>query len=170
MRRHTAEIVWDRGNAEFLDNRYSRAHEILFDGGLRVMGSSSPQNVPPPMSVPGYMDPEEALVASVSSCHMLVFLYLASKAGFMVDAYRDHAAGYVDEIAPGKPAVTRIVLRPAIAFSGARLPTPSEFDELHRSAHENCYIANSIKAEIRIEPERIAGLRSEPPADPGYMS
>ncbi|HEX8955411.1 MAG TPA: OsmC family protein [Burkholderiaceae bacterium] len=159
-----------RHSAEFHDNRYSRAHETLFDGGLRVMGSSSPQNVPPPMSVPGYMDPEEALVASLSSCHMLVFLYLATKAGFVVDTCRDHAMDQMEEIAPGKPAITRIVLRPAIAFSGARLPTPSEFDALHRTAHENCYIANSIKAKISIEPERIAGLRSEPLGRQEYMS
>jgi organic hydroperoxide reductase OsmC/OhrA len=155
---------------EFAENRYSRAHEILFDGGLRVMGSSSPLNVPPPMSVPAYMDPEEALVASVSSCHMLVFLYLASKAGLVVDAYRDQAAGYMEENEAGKMAFTRIVLRPAIAFSGPRLPTATEFDVLHKKAHENCYIANSLKAEIRIEPERISGLRSEGHGRPEYMS
>lgn len=140
MRRHGAKIVRERGSAEILDRRYRRAHEILFGGGLRVMGSSWPKNLPPPMSAPGYVDPEQALAASASSCHTQAFPYLASRADSMVESYRDHAAGQVDEVAPGKPA---------IAFSGARLPTPGEFDKLDRAALESCHVANSIKAGLR---------------------
>lgn len=145
-----ATIVWERGAQPFADNRYSRAHEWRFDGGLTVPGSSSPQSVPLPMSDPGALDPEEALVAALSSCHMLFFLSIAAQRGFIVDRYRDEACGILDQDGNGKMAMTRITLAPSIVFGGERQPTDEELDAIHHSAHDKCYIANSIKAEVII--------------------
>ena len=151
MPQFVATIAWERGAQPFADNRYSRAHAWQFDGGLTVPGSSSPHSVPLPMSDPAAVDPEEALVAALSSCHMLFFLSIAAQRGFIVDSYRDQAAGTMDKNAEGKMAITRISLAPAIAFGGERQPTPAELDDIHHSAHEKCYIANSIKAEVVIK-------------------
>jgi organic hydroperoxide reductase OsmC/OhrA len=148
MQQFEATVVWQRGDQEnFTDQRYSRAHEWQFDGGLHVPASSSPLSVPLPMSNPANLDPEEALVAAVSSCHMLFFLSLAAHAGFVVDGYRDHALGTMDKNAQGRIAMTRIELRPAISFSGAA-PDAAKLAALHHAAHEKCYIANSITAEV----------------------
>ena len=150
MGKHVAEIVW-RSDGAFASGRYSRRHELRFDGGAVVPASSSPEVVPEPMSDPAGVDPEEALVASVSSCHMLWFLSLAHEAGLEVESYRDRAEGSMGRIAPGRMAVTRIVLRPAVAFAGRR-PDETELDRLHHQAHERCFIANSLNAEIVVIP------------------
>jgi len=146
-----AQLAWRRGDQAFSDNRYSRAHEWRFDGGLRVPASSSPLSVPLPMSDPAAVDPEEALVAAASSCHMLFFLWFAAQRGFIVDDYRDHAVGTMESNAAGKMAMTVITLRPAIAFSGAA-PDAVALEALHNDAHANCYIANSIRAEVVVAP------------------
>lgn len=151
MHEYQAQIHWQRDAQPFSDNRYSRAHVWQFDGGLTVPASSSPLSVPLPMSAPENLDPEEALVAAASSCHMLFFLWLACKQGFSVDAYTDHAVGVMDKNALGKMAITRITLRPQIAFSGERRPTTEQLAALHHQAHEDCYIANSLRAEIVID-------------------
>ena len=150
MKQFTATVTWQRGEQAFSDNRYSRAHDWTFDGGLRVPASSSPLSVALPMSEASAVDPEEALVAAASSCHMLFFLSFAATRGFVVDDYRDNAVGIMDRNAEGRMAMTRITLRPAIAFSGTA-PDAAQLEALHHSAHEHCYIANSIKAEIVIE-------------------
>ncbi len=150
MQSFEAQVSWQRGAQPFLDNRYSRAHAWHFDGGLTVPASSSPLSVPLPMSDPANVDPEEALVAAVSSCHMLFFLALAAKDGYVVDSYRDHARGTLDRNTEGRHAFTRITLRPAIAFAGAA-PSAQALAALHHGAHERCYIANSIKAEVIVE-------------------
>ncbi len=150
MHKYTATIAWQRGEQAFADQRYSRAHIWSFDGGLQVPASSSPLSVPVPMSNPANVDPEEALVAATSSCHMLWFLHIAASAGFVVDDYRDDAAGEMHKNDKGKLAMTRITLRPRIAFAG-RQPSFDELDALHHKAHDECYIANSIKAEVIVE-------------------
>ena len=151
MTQFVATIGWERGQQDFADQRYSRAHVWRFDGGLTVPASSSPHSVPLPMSDPGAVDPEEALVAAVSSCHMLFFLSIAAQRGFVVDSYLDQAQGILEKNSEGKMALTRITLAPAIAFSAARQPAASELDAMHHAAHDKCYIANSIKAEVTIQ-------------------
>lgn len=150
MSRHTAEIVW-QADGGFAEGSYSRRHEWRFDGGAVVAGSSSPAVVPEPMSDPAGVDPEEALVASAASCHMLWFLDLARQAGLDVASYGDSAEAEMGRIAPGRVAIVRITLRPRIAFAG-RSPDPAELDALHHQAHERCFIANSLNCEIVIEP------------------
>jgi organic hydroperoxide reductase OsmC/OhrA len=146
-----ATVEWRRNGAVFSDNRYSRAHVWRFDGGLTVPGSSSPHVVRAPYSDPAAVDPEEAFVASVSSCHMLWFLVLAVKAGLVVDSYTDEAVGVMEKNAQGKLAITRISLRPRIEFSGTKVPSAAELDALHHKAHEECFIANSVRTEITVE-------------------
>ncbi|MEC5159191.1 organic hydroperoxide reductase OsmC/OhrA [Janthinobacterium sp. CG_23.3] len=148
MQQFEAKLVWERGQQGFADQRYSRAHEWSFDGGLRVPASSSPLSVPPPMSNPANLDPEEALVAAASSCHMLFFLSIAAQRGFVVDRYSDHAVGELARNAEGRVAMTRITLRPSIAFSGAALPDAAARAAIHHLAHQKCYIANSLKTDI----------------------
>lgn len=150
--RYEARVSWARGDANFLDNKYSRRHEWRFDGGVTVPGTSSPAVVPLPYSAADAVDPEEALVASASSCHMLWFLAIAAKRGFVVDRYEDDALGTMAKNAAGKIAFDRIVLRPRIAFSGDKQPTPAELEALHHKAHEECYIANTLRCEIVVEP------------------
>jgi organic hydroperoxide reductase OsmC/OhrA len=152
MHLYTAEVQWERGEQPFTDNRYSRAHRWRFDGGAEVAGSSSPLSGAAPMSDPAAVDPEEAFVASISSCHMLWFLGLAAKAKFRVDSYMDRAEGVMEKNAEGKVAVTRVTLRPKALFSGDRIPSHEELDHLHHEAHEKCFIANSVKTEIGCEP------------------
>jgi organic hydroperoxide reductase OsmC/OhrA len=147
MQEFTAAIEWTRGEQPFSDRRYSRAHTWRFDGGLEVPASSSPLSVPPPMSAAANVDPEEALVAAVSSCHMLWFLALAAAAGLVVDSYADRASGSMDKDARGKLSMTRIDLRPVTGFAG-RQPGRAELEALHHRAHDECYIANSIRAEV----------------------
>jgi organic hydroperoxide reductase OsmC/OhrA len=153
MSEHVAEVVWERGDAPFLDQRYSRRHELRFDGGAQWAGSSSPQVVPVPMSDPSAVDPEEAFVASISSCHMLWFLSIAAKHGFVVDHYRDRAVGLMGKDAHGRLAITRVTLRPDVRFAGTQEPDEVEVAAMHHEAHESCFIANSVKTEVRCEPE-----------------
>jgi organic hydroperoxide reductase OsmC/OhrA len=152
MSRHAAVIRWERGDARFVDGRYSRAHTWTFDGGAVVPGSSSPHVVPAPYSNPGAVDPEEAFVASLSSCHMLWFLSIAQGRGFRVDRYVDEAVGTMARNAEGKLAITRVTLHPQIAFSGERTPSRAELDAMHHEAHEQCFIANSVRTEVLCEP------------------
>ncbi len=152
MAHYTAEVLWLRNGGDFQGNRYSRRHLLRFDGGLQVPGSSSPHVVPLPMSDASALDPEEAFVASLSSCHMLWFLSIAAKRKFCVDRYFDAATGIMDKNPDGKMAMTVVTLRPDVAFSGERLPTREELDRLHHEAHEACFIANSVKTDVRCEP------------------
>jgi organic hydroperoxide reductase OsmC/OhrA len=151
VHRYEARITWNRSGAKFSDNRYSRGHEWSFDGGVTVKASSSPTVVPVPYSVVEAVDPEEALVASASSCHMLWFLSIAAKLGFVVDSYVDEAFGILDKNAEGKLLITCITLRPKVQFSADKLPTADELRSMHHSAHEQCFIANSLKSEIVVD-------------------
>ena len=148
MKTFEAQVAWQRAGAPFLDGRYSRAHAWGFDGGLQLPASSSPLLVPVPMSDAAAVDPEEALVAAASSCHMLFFLAIAAQRGFVVDSYTDGAVGFLDNDAAGRMAMTRIELRPAIVFGGERQPSQAELQEIHHLAHERCYVANSLKSEV----------------------
>ena len=148
---YTAQVLWERGNARFLDNRYSRRHLLRFDGGTEVVGSSSPQVVPVPLSDSAAVDPEEAFVASLSSCHMLWFLSLAVKQGFCVDRYLDTAEGVMEKNADGRYFISRVTLRPDVTFSGDRIPTREQTEALHHKAHEECFIANSVLTQVRCE-------------------
>jgi organic hydroperoxide reductase OsmC/OhrA len=148
-----ADLLWVRGAGEdFVANRYSRRHLLRFDGGAEVAGSSSPQVVPLPWSDASAVDPEEAFVASLSSCHMLWFLSLAAKQRYCVDRYADAAVGVMGRNAEGKLAMTRVTLRPEVLFSGERVPSRDELLALHEAAHEACFIANSVKTDVRCEP------------------
>ena len=151
MSEHLATVEWTRGDQLFTDNRYSRAHDWTFDGGAVVRGSSAPTSVAAPMSDPAAVDPEEAFVAALSSCHMLFFLAYATRSGLVVDRYRDAAFGVLGKDDRGKISMTRVTLRPDVAFSGA-VPDAQTLAELHRRAHGACYIANSVRAEVRIVP------------------
>lgn len=160
MAKHDAAIVW-RSDGNFTTGRYSRAHEWRFDGGAVVPASSSPHVVPLPYSDAAAVDPEEALVASAASCHMLWFLDLARRAGFDVESYRDDAEGVMGKNEQGRVALTTIRLRPDIAFNGRR-PTDEELARLHHEAHERCFIANSLRSEVVVEgvaTEQAAGPR-----------
>ena len=152
MARYSATIRWQRGEQRFTDNRYSRAHTWTFDGGIVVPGSSSPHVVPVPGSDPHAVDPEEAFVASLSSCHMLWFLSIAAGRGFRVDDYADEALGTMARNAEGKLAMTRVVLRPRVVFSGDPRPGPADLAAMHHEAHEQCFIANSVCTEVTCEP------------------
>ena len=149
---HTATIRWQLGDADFLGKRYSRAHTWTFDGGVVVPASSSPHVVPLPMSDAGAVDPEEAFVAALSSCHMLWFLDIASRAGYAVHSYEDAAAGHMGRNAAGKLVVDVVTLRPRARFAGARVPDAAALAALHHTAHEECFLANSVRCEIRCEP------------------
>ncbi len=152
MSQYRATIHWHRGDAVFTDNRYSRAHVWRFDGGLEVAASSSPQIVPFPMSDPSAVDPEEAFVASLSSCHMLWFLSLAGAGGLCVDRYDDEAVGVLARNTRGRLAMTEVTLRPRVKFGGDRRPSPAAIDELHHRAHEACFIAASVLTTVRCKP------------------
>ena len=149
MARHIATIEW-RSDGAFASGRYSRAHRWRFDGGAVVAASSSPEVVPPPLSDPAGVDPEEALIASAASCHMLWFLSLAQQAGHEVAAYRDEAEGVTGRDERGRVAVVRIVLRPRIDFAGDA-PDADALAALHHEAHERCFIANSLRGEVVVE-------------------
>jgi len=151
VHRYEARVTWQRDGAKFTDNRYSRGHEWSFDGGVTVRASSSPLTVKVPYSVAEAVDPEEALVAATSSCHMLWFLSLAGREGFVVDRYSDDAFGVMEENAAGKLAFSRITLRPRIEFAGEKRPSADELTALHHAAHEECFIANSLKCDVVIE-------------------
>jgi organic hydroperoxide reductase OsmC/OhrA len=152
MSTYSATILWQRNGAAFTDQRYSRAHVMKFDGGAEVAGSSSPHTVPLPYSDAAAVDPEEAFVAALSSCHLLWFLHLAAKRGFIVERYEDRADGVMAKNAEGRLAMTRVTLRPLAEFAGENRPSHSDIEALHHAAHEECFIANSVKSEVRCEP------------------
>jgi organic hydroperoxide reductase OsmC/OhrA len=152
---YTATVSWTRGGETFSDNRYGRGHLWTFDGGVTVPASASPSVVPLPLSRADAVDPEEAFVAAVSSCHMLTFLSIAAKKRFVVDAYEDRAVGIMTKNPDGKLFVSKITLDPAIAFSGDKRPTPEQIADMHHLAHQECFIANSVLTEVE-----VAGLPS----------
>ncbi len=152
MAEHVVDILWKGAGDGVLRGEYSRAHEWRFDGGVVVPASPSPSVVRAPWSDPSAVDPEEAFVAAIASCHMLSFLYVASKAGFVVDSYADHAVGTMTKNEARVPWVSRVELRPRIAFGGERRPNPDEVARLHERAHHECFIANSVKTEIVLLP------------------
>lgn len=154
MSTHNAVIDWSLGetsDADFVAGRYSRAHTIVFDAGVTLPGSASPSVVKAPWSVEAAADPEELLVASAASCHMLWFLDYAKHAGFAVSRYHDEPVGQMGKMVDGSVGLTRIVLSPTIAFAGTA-PSPSELDALHHKAHASCFIANSLKGEVVVAP------------------
>ncbi|MBC3436735.1 OsmC family protein [Pseudomonas sp. BW16M2] len=157
MAQYTAQVTWNRDGQDFLGNRYSRRHLWRFDGGVEVPGSSSPHVVPLPMSDASAVDPEEAFVAALSSCHMLWFLSLAAKQRFCVERYVDDALGEMALDGAGRMAMTVVTLRPLVEFSGERRPSFEQLERLHHLAHEECFIANSVKTEVRCEPV-VSGL------------
>ncbi|MEM9496042.1 MAG: OsmC family protein [Pseudomonadota bacterium] len=146
----TARVQWRRGTDDFAAGRYSRAHEWRFDGGLTVPASASPHIVPAPWSAPEHVDPEEAFVAAISSCHMLFFLHFARDAGFVLDSYCDGAVGEMATNENGQQFVSRVALRPVISCEGAA-PDAGEAAKLHDRAHHACFIANSVKTVITVE-------------------
>ena len=150
MSEHVATIEWSRGDQAFADKRYSRAHDWTFDGGAVVRGSSAPSSVRIPFSDPAAVDPEELFVASLSSCHMLWFLSIAAEKGFRVDTYVDNAAGIMEQGPSGKLLMSLVTLRPIVSFSGSRLPSREEHAGMHHLAHEECFIANSVKTDVRV--------------------
>ncbi len=152
MSEYTATIRWSRDDQDFLSDDYSRGHTWEFDGGANVPASASPHIVPLPKSVAENVDPEEAFVASLSSCHMLFFLSIAAKNGYIVDNYTDCAIGHMAKNDQGKYSMTKVILRPDIAFSGDTQPTAEQMREMHEQSHEECFIANSVTSDIGIEP------------------
>jgi organic hydroperoxide reductase OsmC/OhrA len=148
---YRATLKWTRGGATFTDQRYSRAHTWSFDGGITVPASSSPLSVKLPYSVAEAVDPEEAFVAAVASCHLLTFLYVAAKQGYVVEDYADEAVGEMTKNERGKLWVSKVTLSPEIAFAGEKRPSPEQLEELHHVAHEECFIANSVKSEVVVQ-------------------
>lgn len=150
MSRHTATIRWRLRDGEFVGGRYSREHTWSFDGGVTVPASPSPAVVRPPFANPAAVDPEEAFVASISSCHMLFFLSLASRDGFEVTAYDDEAVGEMTTNEHGQTWVSSVVLAPLVRYRGERMPTDEEVRALHDRAHHQCFIANSIRTQVTV--------------------
>lgn len=151
MSQYKAIITWNRTGPDFLKGKYSREHNWTFDGGATIPASPSPSVVPAPWSNPALIDPEEAFVASISSCHMLTYLYLASRQGFQVDSYRDEAIGVMTKNEKGVPWLSAVTLHPRITYSGDKLPNPADEAHLHHLAHGECFIANSIKTEVTVK-------------------
>lgn len=150
MSEHKAVIRWQCDASDFLRGKYSRAHTWTFDGGVTVPASSAPSAVPVPMSNPDNVDPEEAFVASLSSCHMLTFLWFAQRAGFAVQSYEDEAVGTMSKNEHGKMWVSRVTLNPRITWGGDKVPDAAQVAELHHKAHADCFIANSVKTETLV--------------------
>lgn len=155
MAEYTARLEWQRAEGEsFVEQHYSRRHLLHFDGGATLVGSSSPSVVPLPYSDAAGVDPEELFVASLSSCHMLWFLSIAAKRGYDVDRYTDNATGLMTRNANGKLAMTSVTLRPQVVFGGGKVVDSTTLQALHHRAHEECFIANSVLTEVRVEPRR----------------
>ena len=153
MADHTAKVRWQISEGEdFASNRYSRAHTWSFDGGLSVPGSAAPGYLPAALIDESAVDPEEALLASAASCHMLYFLAYAAKAGFTMTSYEDNPEGTVEKNETGDPWMSTIVMRPSAVFTGDKRPTGDEIEKLHHRAHKTCIIANSLKSALTIEP------------------
>ena len=156
MSEHVATIRWQRQGADFASNQYSRAHRWSFDGGAEIAASSSPSVVPVPLSDAGAVDPEEAFVASLSSCHMLWFLSIARTRGFVVEEYGDRAVGRMGRDAHGKVAMLEVLLRPEVRFASTPQPDGEQLDAMHHAAHTSCFIANSVRCEVRCEAQLTA--------------
>tara|TARA_B100000767_G_scaffold266100_1_gene283016 strand:+ start:296 stop:772 length:477 start_codon:yes stop_codon:yes gene_type:complete len=152
MSTYVATVQWQRSlNEQFIDNQYSRAHQWLFDGGSIIDASSSPHIVASPHSVEANVDPEEAFIASLSSCHMLFFLSIAAKHKFIIDKYEDNASGILQKNNQGKYAMTKVTLKPEVIFSSNAKPSLKKFEKMHHQAHQQCFIANSVHTDIVIE-------------------
>lgn len=149
---YTATVAWERNGAVFTDRRYSRAHRWEFDGGVEVPASASPHSVPLPLSLAEAVDPEEAFVASVASCHMLWFLAIAAQHGHVVDSYRDAASATMGPDAEGRVAILDVYLRPEVRFADGRAVAADRLAELHHAAHAECFIANSVRSAIHCHP------------------
>ena len=153
MSTYSAQLKWQRGADEpFVDQRYSRRHTLHFDGGVVLPASSAPSSVPLPMSDASAVDPEEMFVAALSSCHLLWFLSLAAKRGFVVERYSDDAEGTLARDAQGRLSMTVVTLRPHVQCSGADAPDAAALLALHQAAHAACFIANSVRTDVRCEP------------------
>jgi organic hydroperoxide reductase OsmC/OhrA len=146
MSEYKVTLKWERGGAEFSYQKYPRDHTWSFDGGHTMTATAAPAY----LGNPAHVDPEEAFVASLSSCHMLTFLAIACKQKFVLDSYEDEAVGHLEKNADGRLAITRVELRPKITWGGDRKPSAEELDKMHHAAHENCFIANSVKTEVRV--------------------
>jgi len=153
MSEHKATIRWNRTGPDFAKGRYSREHTWSFDGGAVVQASPAPSVVPAPWSSTSAVDPEEAFVASIASCHMLTFFWLASREGFIADSYEDEAVGAMTKNDRGVPWVSTVTICPSVSCSGDKLPTPADLERLHHHAHEQCFIANSVKSEVIVQHE-----------------
>jgi organic hydroperoxide reductase OsmC/OhrA len=151
MSEHKAIIKWAFSQGDFLKGTYSREHTWTFDGGMTIPASSSPAAVRIPFSNPANVDPEEAFVASLSSCHMLTYLYIASRKGFEVTSYEDEAVGLMTKNERGIPWVSAVTLHPRITYGGSKTPNAEELSQMHHAAHEQCFIANSVKTEVKVE-------------------
>jgi organic hydroperoxide reductase OsmC/OhrA len=151
MSEHKATIRWTQSQGDFLKGTYSREHTWTFDGGMTVQASSSPAAVRVPFSNPANVDPEEAFVASLSSCHMLTYLYVASRKGFEISSYEDEAVGVMTKNERGVPWVSTVTLHPRITYTGSKMPTPEEQNQMHHAAHEGCFIANSVKTDVQVK-------------------
>jgi organic hydroperoxide reductase OsmC/OhrA len=150
MSKHGAKIEWHVSGPNFLKGQYSREHTWTFDGGITVPASPAPSGVPAPWSNAANVDPEEAFVAAIASCHMLTFLWLASKQGFQIDSYSDEAVGEMTKNERGVPWVSSVTLHPQIVYGGDTRPSPEQELHLHHEAHEQCYIANSVKTAVTV--------------------
>ncbi|NNL43464.1 MAG: OsmC family peroxiredoxin [Desulfobacterales bacterium] len=152
MSEYRATIIWHRQSDEdFIQSKYSRGHEWAFDGGTRIPASSSPSVVPVPYSVEANVDPEEAFVAALSSCHMLLYLSIAAKRRFVIDTYTDNAIGTMEQDENGRHSITKVVLRPEVTYSGDKQPSVEQVKKMHDLSHEQCFIANSVKTEVITE-------------------
>lgn len=152
MAEYKATIKWRRTRPDFVRGKYSREHTWTFDGGVTVAASSSPHVVPVPWSNPANVDPEEAFVAAISSCHMLTFLFLAAREGFQIDSYEDEATGLMTKNEKGTPWISSVILNPKIIYSGDKMPAAVDTERLHHLAHEQCFIAQSIKTDVEVRP------------------
>ena len=159
MNHYTATITWERKGAVFIDSGYSRAHRWTFDGDIEVAASASPHVVPLPFSVAQAVDPEEAFVAALASCHMLWFLSIAAKQDFVVESYRDEATGVMDNNVEGKLAMTKVTLRPRVMFFGEKRPTSAQHQAMHDEAHEQCFIASSVKTDVQCKALDVTNAR-----------
>ena len=150
MSKYNVLVTWRRNGAAFTDKRFSREHTWSFDGGIEVRASASPHVVPLPFSIEQAVDPEEAFVAALASCHMLSFLFVAAKQGFVVENYRDEATGVLARNTDGKMAMTEVTLHPKLVFAGKR-PSAEQHQAMHDEAHDTCFIASSVKTDVRCE-------------------
>lgn len=148
MSEHKIKILWEKGVTDFIDNRYSRVHKWILDSELEIPASASPSNVPLPFSDPNVIDPEEAFLASVSSCHMLCFLNICAKRKICIEEYSDEALGFMNKNDPNFSFIEKIVLQPKVKFSGDKIPSHDEHVSIHNEAHKRCFISNSVRSNI----------------------